>query len=139
MTLAVIILHSSTQENSRNLLMGRILQCAGPVILYASHLGTTNHRIMVTRSDYDQATKELEELGLGTVVSLQLSNAPTPKTVFVKKLPADAKDILEANPGICDFEKYRTSYSMPMSRYVTVSIKKKLIEMGYSYWFQGYL
>ncbi|XP_072015241.1 uncharacterized protein [Amphiura filiformis] len=114
-------------------LMGRILQCPGPVILYASHLGMSHHRL-VSKDEYCQATTHLEELGLGWVVSLNLSNSLTPKTVFVKKAPGDVEEILEANPWlVCDLERYSDSYNMAMSRYVNASIKRKLIELGYSW------
>ena len=114
------------QESKLHNLMRLILHCPGPVVLRTSSIGN------VAQEEFKDAINELEALGLGHVVSIQLSNMPTQKLIFVKMFPYENVNMILESNLLVDIQTYEECYYMPCSnRTVTGTLKQKLKQMGY--------
>ena len=114
------------QESKLHNLMRVILRCPGPVVLHTSPIGN------VALDDFKDAINELEALGLGHVLSIQLSNMPTKKLIFVKMFPYENVNMILESNSLVDIQLYEQCYYMPSSnKTVTGTLRKKLKEMGY--------
>ena len=79
---------------------------------------------MLTAKQYLAAANDLQDLDLGSVVSLKGSQ------VFIKKPPREIQAILAGNPDLCDQEYYAMRFWQPVSKYVPQNMQDNLVNMG---------
>ena len=112
--------------------MAGILMTAGPVSTHNAFKGLSRvFNMAITKAKYVAACDKLVAANLGTLVVLE--NISQQSHVFVKKLPSEARGILEKDGYslyMCTAEDYEQRFSMPSSLKITPRIKKTLVELG---------
>ena len=112
--------------------MAGLLLTAGPVATRKSVNGLSRmFRFLVTSAKFEAAASKLQEAHLGHMVSLKGSAVAWKGNVFIKKPPAEARQILESNAALCvTLEEYTQRYHMPTPASVTPKIKAGLVQLG---------
>ena len=83
---------------------------------------------MLTAKQFMTVSREMEASGLGSIVSVKSAGRPT--FLFVKRIPDEVRPFLDANPGLCTPEHYRSRYEMPVSKILSRGTRNMLISMG---------
>ncbi len=85
----------------------------------------------VTKEEYLAAAQVLASQNMGSFVTINTGPGGL-STIFMKKLPEEIRDVLEAKPeDFCSFEDYRERYNMPTPHYyMRLGTKLKLVELG---------
>ena len=120
------LLQSSTL--SRRNIMAAILQTAGKIVKHKMLVSNWKFLNMLTAKQFLTAASDLQEIGLGSLASLQTVGRPT--IVFIKKVPSEAEEVLDSNPDLCTVRYYATRFSMPNSKYISVTLQDKLVASG---------
>ena len=107
--------------------MSVILLTKGPVCTYnAVH---TNGPVAVRRSvksQFMRAAGALHAANLGYLIKIHASWNSV-NDVFVKKLPSEMKDLLEANEDLCTLQEYTTRFYMPAPACISQRLRDALV------------
>ena len=110
--------------------MAAILQIKGPIAIprtIAQCAKVLKSGQIVTSQQFHEAGHALQSLRLGSLVTVKQHSRNA--TVFVKKIPAEAKTILEENKDLCSsFEYYTARYHEPVSRMISLNICNALVK-----------
>ena len=108
--------------------MSVILLMKGPVCTYnAVH---TNGPVAVRRSvksQFMRAAGALHAANLGYLIKIHTSYNSV-NDVFVKKLPSEMKDLLEANEDLCSLHEYTARFYMPTPACITQRLRDALVK-----------
>lgn len=108
--------------------MAGILQTTGPVSTHRVVRLSWKFLRLLTSKQFQTICQELEKLDLGTVVFMHRRSS---QAVFVKRLPDDARVVLQANPDLCSVEHYTARYYEPASKMLSQSVKEELVAQGH--------
>ena len=108
--------------------MSAILLTAGPVSTSEAVKNTSRRLHYLKSTRFFEAATELQNINLGTLVSLSQQRGVGHK-VFVKKSPEEADQVLGANPQLCSVENYTARYRKPPSKAIGLQLKAKLVAM----------
>lgn len=113
---------------TRRNIMAAVLQSAGKVVKHKMLVSNWKFLNMLTSKQFVTAASDLQEIGLGSLITLPTSSRPS--QVFIKKLPQEVAPVLEENPDLCTVEYYAVRFNLPTSKYVTQQMREKLVSMG---------
>ncbi|XP_072015206.1 uncharacterized protein [Amphiura filiformis] len=124
---------SDSKETAQNLMMRTILQMQGPVVtqrVVHRYCGVKlrNTANLTSHDHFLDAATQLEELNLGKLHKLHMSGPVS--YAFVKNSPEQVEKVLVMNPDLCEVFEYRMRYHQPISKAVSRSQVKKLVELG---------
>ena len=74
---------------------------------------------------FKAAAVELETDNIGHLVAVKQS-----RLVFIKRTPAEVREILVANPDLCLPEVYESRYNKPSPKSIGWGIRSSLVDMG---------
>ncbi len=112
-------------------IMKAILVTTGPVNNCSAflHSGPTHMRHVVTPEQYNDAALQLQEMGMGELVEVDVVG--NVREVFIKKEPKQAEEILARNPDLCQPLVYALRYFMPLPSKFRIKMRQKLVELGF--------
>ena len=114
---------------TRNI-MKAILLTAGPVSTHQTVKQNWRFLRMLTVRQFINAAQNLQEtLQLGTLVSLPRGKSAL--TIFAKKPPEQAQDILELNSDLPSHGIYAYRFGRPSPKCISLNIQAHLVGMGY--------
>ena len=108
--------------------MKTILKMRGPVVTHRVVQDNSTMRHL-SAPQFVRAAEQLEKLKLGTVHTLPGARGPASR-VFVKKPPDDNVKALLLSYNLLEPKNYEDRYSLPMSKGVSQTQRKKLVELG---------
>lgn len=111
-----------------------ILKATGPVTTfsYFQRSGPRLFRHNIAQEQYDQATTDLEQLGIGTVVFFEFPSGNKP--LFVKNSPPNIANIWECDTtleSLCSLQEYSENFHMAMPVTISKSMRQYLLRNGH--------
>ena len=106
--------------------MSAILNIVGPVVAHRTVARNFKFLSMLTVKQFMMAATQLEDMKLGYLIDVMGRTSQ----VFIKASPDEAQPILDADPELCTPVRYRCQYSKPISKSITVTERRQLLNLG---------
>ena len=108
-------------------IMAAILLIQGPVCTKTciGQFGPLSIR-GITQNQFLEAAWALQEANLGSLITLKHRNG-----VFIKRVPSEMGNRLEAHQDMCTIERYTARFSMPPPTIIEKVFQDQLVRDGY--------
>ncbi len=105
-----------------------VLLTSGPVATLKAVRHTKFSLIYISRQQFVDAAKELEQRNFGSLVQVPTSSKSL--QVFLKKTPQQAEPALNMYPEFCDVETYAKRFMKGSSKAIPFQLRAKLVAMN---------